>query len=210
MKMLIKGFVMAVCCTVLMSCNNDKPAENAASVASAAQPTASATPPATDGAANAAPTTIAQPTATPAPTAAPTATATTKAVETVKPTTAQTTPAPAQAGSAKTTTIKFDELTHDWGSIKEGEKMTHIFKFKNTGSNDLIISDARGSCGCTVPEWPKEPIKAGKTGELKVVFDSNGKPGAQSKTVTVTANTDPANTMLVIKGNVKEKAAETK
>ena len=122
----------------------------------------------------------------------------------MKPVSAQTTPAaPAAAPVGKTTNIKFDELAYNWGSVKEGDKMTHIFKFKNTGSNDLIISDAHGSCGCTVPEWPKEPIKAGKTGEIKVVFDSKGKPGDQQKTVTLTANTDPANTVLTIKGAVK-------
>lgn len=109
------------------------------------------------------------------------------------------------AQSGKTTTIKFDEMSYDWGKIKEGEKMTHIFKFKNTGNNDLIISDARGSCGCTVPEWPKEPIKAGKSGEIKVVFDSDHKSGTQSKTVTITANTEPSNVVLMIKGNVEPK-----
>ena len=107
--------------------------------------------------------------------------------------------------TGKTTTVKFDEMSYDWGKLKEGEKMTHLFKFKNTGTNDLIISDARGSCGCTVPEWPKEPIKPGKGGEIKVVFDSAHKSGPQSKTVTINANTEPASIVLMIKGTVEGK-----
>jgi hypothetical protein len=107
------------------------------------------------------------------------------------------------ATTGKTTTVKFDETSYDWGKMKEGEKMTHLFKFKNTGNNDLIISDARGSCGCTVPEWPKEPIKPGKGGEIKVVFDSAHKSGVQSKTVTINANTEPAAIVLMIKGTVE-------
>jgi Protein of unknown function (DUF1573) len=107
------------------------------------------------------------------------------------------------ATTGKTTTVKFEETSYDWGKLKEGEKMTHLFKFKNTGNNDLIISDARGSCGCTVPEWPKEPIKPGKGGEIKVVFDSAHKSGVQSKTVTINANTEPASIVLMIKGTVE-------
>jgi Protein of unknown function (DUF1573) len=140
----------------------------------------------------------------------PNAAQTTSAAPTVTNPAVPATPTTAAAG-AKTTSMKFDEMSYDWGTIKEGAKMEHTFKFKNTGSNDLIISDARGSCGCTVPEWPKEPIKAGKTGEMKVVFDSNGKAGDQQKTVTVSANTEPAQMMVVIKGKVtaKEGAAAT-
>jgi Protein of unknown function (DUF1573) len=113
------------------------------------------------------------------------------------------------ATTGKTTTVKFEETSYDWGKVKEGEKMTHFFKFKNTGDNDLIISEARGSCGCTVPEWPKEPIKAGKGGEIKVVFDSSHKSGPQSKTVTINANTEPSSIVLMIKGTV-ETADEAK
>ena len=114
-------------------------------------------------------------------------------------------PTPSAKPAGKTTSVKFEEMSYDWGKIKEGDKMTHIFKFKNTGNEDLIISDARGSCGCTVPEWPKEPIKAGKGGEIKVVFDSDHKAGPQSKTVTITANTDPSSIVLMIKGIVDAK-----
>ena len=113
-----------------------------------------------------------------------------------------------------TTTIEFPETTFDFGTVKEGEKVTHNYKFKNTGKEPLIISNAKGSCGCTVPEWPREPIAPGKTGEIKVIFDSAGKGSAegaaQSKKVTLTANTDPVNTYLTIKGSVKKDAAAAK
>ena len=104
------------------------------------------------------------------------------------------------------TTIKFDNPNYDWGKVNDGEKVTHIFKFTNTGKEPLIISDAKGSCGCTVPEWPKEPIAPGAKGEIKVVFDSKGKGSKEgkldTKKVTITANTDPAQTYLNIQGIV--------
>ena len=103
----------------------------------------------------------------------------------------------------KVTTVKFEELSYDWGTLEEGKQMTHLFKFKNTGKEDLIISDARGSCGCTVPEWPKEPIKPGQNSDIKVVFNSAGKGGQVNKTVTITANSDPSPITLVIKGIVE-------
>jgi Protein of unknown function (DUF1573) len=107
------------------------------------------------------------------------------------------------------TTLKFDQDTYDWGKVMDGEKVTHVFKFKNTGTEPLIISNAKGSCGCTVPEWPKDAIAPGKSGEIKVVFDSKGKGAVggkeDSKRVTVTANTDPVDTYLTIKGKVDKK-----
>ena len=113
-----------------------------------------------------------------------------------------------------TTSIKFDEETYDWGKLMDGDKVTHVFKFKNTGNEPLIISNAKGSCGCTVPEWPKDAIAPGKSGEIKVVFDSKGKGAAggkeDSKRVTITANTDPVDSYLTIKGKIdkKEEAAK--
>lgn len=104
------------------------------------------------------------------------------------------------------TTVSFPETIFDFGEIEEGEKVTHVYKFKNTGSNPLIISNAKGSCGCTVPDWPREPIAAGAEGEIRVQYDSKGKGQpegrAESKRVTITANTDPANSYLTIKGKV--------
>lgn len=108
------------------------------------------------------------------------------------------------------TTMSFEKEMHDFGSVKEGEKVTHVFKFKNTGDKPLIISDAKGSCGCTVPSYPKEPIAPGKSGEIKVEFDSKGKKGSETKYVTLNANTIPAETRLTIKANVIAKDVQTK
>jgi hypothetical protein len=104
--------------------------------------------------------------------------------------------------SGPKTKISFGESTYDFGTVSEGDKVEHTYKFKNTGNEPLIISNAQGSCGCTVPQWPKEPIAPGKSGEIKVAFDSKGKAGKQSKTVTITANTDPATTTINIVGEV--------
>lgn len=101
------------------------------------------------------------------------------------------------------TNIQFKETTFNYGKIKSGAKVTHSYKFTNTGKEPLVISNAQGSCGCTVPEWPKEPIAPGKSGEIKVTFDSTGKNGPQSKRVTLTANTSPAETFLTIEGEVE-------
>jgi len=100
------------------------------------------------------------------------------------------------------TSIKFEELTWDFGDVAQDEKVEHLFKFTNTGNEPLIISSAKGSCGCTVPEWPKEPIAPGQGGEMKVVFSSGKKKNKQTKTVTVQANTDPNPTRLTIKANI--------
>ena len=112
------------------------------------------------------------------------------------------TPAAAEVPTGPTTTIEFTESTFDFGTIDEGEKVSHVYKFKNTGSEPLIIKDAKGSCGCTVPQWPKEPIAVGETGEMLVEFNSKGKSGAQNKRVTITANTNPGQTFINIKGEV--------
>ena len=87
--------------------------------------------------------------------------------------------------------FKFSEELHDFGEIKEGDVVEHIFSFTNTGEAPLIISDVKATCGCTVPEWPKEEIPVGSTGEIKVKFNSKGRSGIQNKTVTLTANTWP-------------------
>lgn len=102
-----------------------------------------------------------------------------------------------------TTTVTFDQMEHNWGKIKEGEVVEHTFTFTNTGQNDLIISNAKGSCGCTVPYYPTEPIAPGGKGEIKVSFDSKGKSGMQQKQVTITANTDPSTTVLNITSEVE-------
>ena len=116
------------------------------------------------------------------------------------------TPAP-EVPTGPTTTIEFEESEFDFGTIDEGEKVSHTYKFKNTGSEPLIIKDAKGSCGWTVPSWPKEPIPVGGTGEMLVEFNSKGKTGAQNKRVTITANTNPGQTFINIKGEVLKKDA---
>ena len=98
--------------------------------------------------------------------------------------------------------MTFDKDFHDFGKITSGEKVTYSFKFTNTGKSDLIISTAAGSCGCTVPEFPKEPIKPGKTGYIKVQFNSEGRSGIQEKQVTIVANTIPNTNELKIKSEV--------
>ena len=122
---------------------------------------------------------------------------------------ATTTPAEATIPVGPLTSVEFEETEFNFGEIMEGEKIVHVFKFKNTGSEPLVISKAEGSCGCTVPDWPREPIAVGKTGEIKVQYDSRGKGALKSeggrsenKRVTITANTDPVTSYIYIKGTV--------
>ncbi|PUZ24279.1 Protein of unknown function [Chitinophaga costaii] len=86
--------------------------------------------------------------------------------------------------------ITFDQEVHDFGTVHEGEVVEYSFKFKNTGHAPLLITDAQASCGCTIPEWPKAPIKPGEESELKVSFNSSGKEGAQEKSISIKANTE--------------------
>lgn len=99
--------------------------------------------------------------------------------------------------------ITFEETLYDFGTIREGKIIEHTFKFTNTGKAPLIISNARSTCGCTIPKWPKDPIPPGEEGEIRVRFDSKNKKNAQNKPVTVTANTYPNTTKVFIKGFVE-------
>ena len=99
------------------------------------------------------------------------------------------------------------EEEYNFGTINQGEVVSHTFKFKNTGSEPLIITDAKATCGCTVPKKPNEPIAPGETGELVVEFNSAGKSGAQTKQVTVTANTNPPQSFIRIVSDIKVKDA---
>lgn len=107
------------------------------------------------------------------------------------------------------TSIEYPSAVYDFGNIDEGEKVTHEFEFKNTGNEPLVIANCKASCGCTVPDWPRDPIPTGGTGKIKVQFDSSGKGGPDGnpvdKRITVTANTNPVQTFLTIKGKVKSK-----
>jgi hypothetical protein len=102
--------------------------------------------------------------------------------------------------------VSFERTDHDFGTINEGQKVSYTYKLKNTGQAPLIIQNAQPSCGCTVPEWTREPIPVGGTGFVKAEFDSNGKQGVQNKTITVTANTWPKTTTLSFKTMVTPKS----
>jgi hypothetical protein len=98
--------------------------------------------------------------------------------------------------------IKFEEETHDFGRITQGEKVTYNFKFKNTGGANLIISSASGSCGCTIPDYPKKPILPGEEANINVVFASEGKSGIVEKSVTIVTNCEPSTRIIYIKANI--------
>jgi hypothetical protein len=113
--------------------------------------------------------------------------------------------APAEGKFAKMT---FETEEHDFGTIQQGDKVSYDFKFKNTGEADLVIAQAKGSCGCTVPDYPKTPIKVGESGNIKVSFNSNGKHGETSKTVTIMCNTEEGSKILKIKANIEVPAKD--
>jgi hypothetical protein len=107
--------------------------------------------------------------------------------------------------SNKEPAISFNNKIWDFGTITDGEVVEHTFRFTNTGTKDLVISSASASCGCTIPEWPKEPIAPGEKGEVKVEFNSNGKKDMVTKDITILANTNPVKTILQIKVFVEKK-----
>ncbi len=100
------------------------------------------------------------------------------------------------------TSMSFEETEFDFGNVTDGDKVAHTYKFKNTGNEPLILSNAKGTCGCTVPTWPREPIAPGASGELIVEFNSKNKKGKRTQKVTVTANTDPPQSFIYLKGEV--------
>lgn len=106
------------------------------------------------------------------------------------------------ADKSKLPVIKFAESEYSFGKIIQGEKVSHTFTFTNEGKSNLIIASAKASCGCTVASPPKDPIPPGGTGKIDVVFDSNGKSGVVSKSVTVLTNCEPNTVILVIGGDV--------
>ncbi len=123
----------------------------------------------------------------------------------------QTTPEKAQQNLQKpavpvgpTTQMAFKGMIHDFGTINQDTKNETVFNFTNTGKEPLIIESAQGSCGCTVPEYPKEPIAPGATGQIKVQYSPGKQKGQQTKTVTLMANTEPRETRLTITAQVEE------
>lgn len=99
--------------------------------------------------------------------------------------------------------MSFEEPTFDFGSVREGTVVEHTFAFTNTGKKPLLISNARSTCGCTVPDWPKEPIMPGKSGVIQVRFNTENKAKEQVKPVTITANTYPATNKVYLQGFVE-------
>lgn len=98
--------------------------------------------------------------------------------------------------------VKFKEVELEFGTIEQGEKAHLEFSFTSTGTEPLVITQAKGSCGCTVPEYPTEALKKGEKGTIKVTFDSAGKMGNQEKTVTLMTNTPDSPIVLKIKGTI--------
>ena len=103
-------------------------------------------------------------------------------------------------------TMTFEKDAHDFGKVPEGTMATHEFKFKNTGNQPIIIANVQASCGCTTPDWTKTPVLPGKSGIVKAMYSSAGRPGIFTKTVTVTSNAATPSTVLTIKGDVVNKS----
>ena len=110
-------------------------------------------------------------------------------------------------GSLDTVNIakfEFDEKIKTFDDIKEGEKVEVEYKFRNVGNSPLLITSAKSTCGCTVPEFPKDPIAPGDSSSIKVKFDSENRPGFQTKPISILANTYPNKTVLTLEGRVIE------
>ncbi|TNE81987.1 MAG: DUF1573 domain-containing protein [Bacteroidetes bacterium] len=103
--------------------------------------------------------------------------------------------------------IKFEKTSHDFGTITEGTQATVEFEFTNTGNAPLILNSVNASCGCTTPEWTREPIPPGQTGTIKAVYNSSGRPGSFSKSITVNSNAKSGTKILSIRGTVEPKKA---
>ena len=116
---------------------------------------------------------------------------------------AQTTAATTKTAGAQ---IKFTEEKYDFGSIKQGDIVDHVFKFKNVGTQPLVISNIGVSCGCTTPAWTKEPVQPGKTGTISAKFNSAGKVGMQTKVLTIDSNSAGGSAQVSLVGEVKEPA----
>lgn len=111
-------------------------------------------------------------------------------------------PATPAVPAGPTTSMSFDQTTFDFGTVNEGEMVSHTYKFTNTGNETLVLSDAKGSCGCTVPKWPREPIAPGASADITVEFNSKNKKGKRNQKVTITANTNPPQSFIYLTGEV--------
>ena len=113
-----------------------------------------------------------------------------------------TNPKSAEHNKGKEAVITFDKMEHDFGTILQGEVVSYSFHFTNSGNAPLIISNVNTSCGCTIGDYPHEPIAPGKDGIIKATYDSKGHHGMQSRSLTVVANTNPSTTKLHLKAMV--------
>jgi len=111
-------------------------------------------------------------------------------------------PDPSARKTSDLAEIEFKETEYNFGVVIQGERVAHDFVFTNTGGSNLVISNVKASCGCTVPRWSKEPIKPGESGNIEIVFDSAHRNGKQSKNITVYANTYPNTTDLTIRCDI--------
>lgn len=98
--------------------------------------------------------------------------------------------------------FKFEEEIFDFGDIPEGPQVTHEFKFKNIGKEPLVLSNVKASCGCTTPNWPKEPVLPGKEAAITATYNTQGRVGPFTKAITITSNASEPNKVLTIKGTV--------
>lgn len=101
--------------------------------------------------------------------------------------------------------MQFETDSHDFGKVPEGTMATHEFRFKNTGNQPVVIANVQASCGCTTPDWTKTPVLPGKSGIIKAMYSSAGRPGVFNKTVTVTSNAAEPSKVLSITGAVLTK-----
>lgn len=108
-------------------------------------------------------------------------------------------------GEGPITIMEFEREEYDFGIIEEGTMVRQVYTFTNIGTEPLILINVKGSCGCTVPQWPRDPIAPGETASLTVEFNSKGKRGKRKQRVTITANTNPSQTYLYLKGEIKPK-----
>lgn len=106
--------------------------------------------------------------------------------------------------------MTFEKASHDFGDIRQGDKVQHTFTFENTGNEPLIITNVQVTCGCTAPQWPRDPIAPGQTGEIVIQFNSAGKIGRQHKVITVVSNAVETKNQIVITTNILPKKEDTK
>jgi hypothetical protein len=110
-----------------------------------------------------------------------------------------------KAATEKVPQITFQETEYQFGDVQQGDRVEHIFTFKNTGTAALILSNVLTTCGCTAPEWPKEPIAPGQSGQIKITFNTAGKTGKQNKVITVVSNATNAQERVALIGNILPK-----